>query len=70
LLFSASPGKRGGISAYEYTKGVLPRYGGEIVEGLNFPSFGENFSVEEKKVTNEQLEAQIQELAATFVTLI
>jgi chromate reductase len=70
LLFSASTGKRGGLSSYEYTKGVLPRYGAVVVEGLNFPSFAENFSVEEKKITNDKLDSQIDDLLANFVTLI
>jgi NAD(P)H-dependent FMN reductase len=31
LLMSTSNGKRGALSALEYTKGVLPRYGGEVI---------------------------------------
>lgn len=55
LLMSTSSGKRGAASALEYTKGVLPRFGGEIVESFSFPSFAENFSAEEKSITNEVL---------------
>ena len=64
LLFSASPGKRGALSAYEYTKSVLPRYGAEVLEGVNFPSFSANYSEEEKKVTNTELDRGI-DLAIT-----
>ncbi|MEM7187434.1 MAG: NAD(P)H-dependent oxidoreductase, partial [Bacteroidota bacterium] len=70
LLMSASPGKRGALSAYEYTKGVLPRYGGEVLDGVNFPSFGDNYSAEEKKVSNADLSTQIEHAVSNFLTAI
>jgi len=66
LLMSASPGKRGALSAYEYTKSVLPRYGAEVLDGVNFPSFSQNYSAEEKTVTNPELNAKIDEAIAAF----
>ncbi|MCW9036280.1 NAD(P)H-dependent oxidoreductase [Altibacter sp.] len=55
LLMSTSNGKRGAASAMAYTKDTLPRFGAEIVESFSFPSFSENFSVTDKKITNETL---------------
>ena len=55
LLMSTSPGKRGAASALEYTKGIIPRFGGEVVESFSFPSFEENFSEEQQTITNEVL---------------
>ncbi|MEL6811175.1 MAG: NAD(P)H-dependent oxidoreductase [Bacteroidota bacterium] len=55
LLMSASPGRRGALSAFEYTQGILPRYGGEVVSGLTFPSFSENFSEVEQQISDKEL---------------
>ena len=66
LLLSASPGKRGALSAYEYTKSVLPRFGAEVLDGVNFPSFSANFSAEEKEVTNSELDREIDQAITKF----
>ena len=58
LCLSASPGRRGGLSALEYTKNVLPRYNGEVVSHMPFPSFGENFSG--GKITNDELDKELK----------
>jgi len=65
LCLSTSPGKRGAVMALEYTKGVVPRYGGELVTSMSFPSFYENFS--EGKVTNQELS---EELTAAIKALL
>lgn len=70
LLMSASPGKRGALSAYEYTKGVLPRYGAEVMDGVNFPSFPQNYSEEEKKITNDGLESDISNAIDAFAAAV
>lgn len=67
LLFSASPGKRGGQSSLEYTRGVLPRFNAEIIAECSFPSFSENFSVEEQKITNDALRQKVEEATALFL---
>ncbi|KAA1248083.1 NADPH-dependent FMN reductase [Aquimarina sp. RZ0] len=66
LLMSTSPGQRGGISALEYAKNVLPRFGGEIVESFSFPSFYANFSEEENQITDETLLLGLKEVLTTF----
>ena len=70
LLMSTSPGKRGGLSALEYAKNLLPRFGGEIVESFSFPSFYENFSIEENKIVNETLYLGLNEVLSTFEQII
>ena len=67
LLFSASPGRRGALSALEYTKGVLPRYDAEIVDSMTFPSFRENYSIEDQKVSNPEMAETIQQKIATLL---
>ncbi|MGB5497424.1 MAG: NAD(P)H-dependent oxidoreductase [Maribacter sp.] len=46
FLMSASPGKRGGISAREYLSESLPRTGGIVVATFSLPSFYTNFNEE------------------------
>lgn len=64
LLMSTSPGARGAASALEYTKGVLPRFGGNVIESFSFPSFKENFTND--KVQNEVLDMGIDDVLTTF----
>lgn len=44
MLMSTSRGKRGAASSLEYTKNILPRFGGTVVESFSLPQFDENFS--------------------------
>ncbi len=56
LLMSTSPGKGGAATSLEYVKkSMINRYGGDVVENFSFPSFSENFSLEENTITNELL---------------
>jgi NAD(P)H-dependent FMN reductase len=64
LLMSTSNGVRGAASALEYTKGILPRFGGNVIESFSFPSFKENF--EDDKVLNEVLDLGIEDVLTTF----
>ncbi len=64
LLVSTSPGARGGASSLEYTKGILPRFGGKIIDSFSFPSFKDNF--ENDTVQNEVLNMGIEDVLTTF----
>jgi len=70
LLFSASPGRRGAISAMEYTKGVLPRYDAEVFDSMTFPSFKDNFSEEDQKVTNAEMAEMIRQKVSAFLDAV
>jgi len=70
FLMSASPGKRGAISAKEYVLNALPRVGGTVVATFSLPSFYTNFSEEQgildtelRKAHTEALESFISELS-------
>ena len=67
LLMSTSDGKRGAASALEYTKNVLPRFGGTVVESFSFPSFSENFSEETQSISNEVLFLGFTDVFQNFV---
>ncbi len=64
LLVSTSPGARGAASSLEYTKGILPRFGGQIVDSFSFPSFNDNF--DNDTVQNEVLNMGIEDVLTTF----
>ncbi len=68
LVMSTSPGKRGGMSALDYIKGVLPRTGGEVVDAFTFPSFYENFSKEDDKIKNDELSATVTKAIQTLLS--
>lgn len=64
LLMSTSPGARGAASSLEYTKGILPRFGGQIIESFSFPSFNDNFK--DDAIQNEVLNMGIEDVLTTF----
>ena len=64
LLISTSNGARGAAAALDYTKEILPRFGGQVIESFSFPSFKDNF--EDDKVLNEILDLGIEDVLTTF----
>jgi len=64
LLISTSNGARGAGAALDYTKEILPRFGGQVIESFSFPSFKDNF--EDDKVLNEILDLGIEDVLTTF----
>lgn len=64
LLVSTSPGARGAKSSLEYTKGILPRFGGQVIESFSFPSFKDNFA--DNAIQNEVLNMGIEDVLTTF----
>lgn len=64
LLISTSPGKRGAASALEYTKNVLHRFGGQVIESFSLPVFNDNFK--DGKVQDEILALGIDDVLTTF----
>lgn len=66
FLLSTSNGARGGMSSLDVVKNMLPRFGGEIVDTYSLPSFKENFSEEEKKISNTAINHEIVEKLHQF----
>ncbi|MEL6738757.1 MAG: NAD(P)H-dependent oxidoreductase [Pseudomonadota bacterium] len=64
ILLSTSPGGRGGKSVLEIASAAAPRFGGEVIGTLSVPSFGESFDAGAGKLVDEELDAQLRELAA------
>lgn len=67
LLMSTSPGARGGKAALEFTKDVLPRFGGAVVESFSFPTFQDNFDITTYTITNPALAMGVKEVIASFL---
>ncbi len=67
LIFSASPGGRGGLSANQYISGALPRTGAEVMGSVTFPSFYKNYSVEESKIVDGELSETVSKALTTFL---
>ena len=70
FLLSSSTGARGGISALEVVEKLIPRFGGEVSFTYSFPSFKENFSIEEAKISNEEIKNEIVAKLHQFEALL
>ena len=66
LLMSTSNGKLGASSSLAILKTILPRFDGEVVESFSFPSFEDNFSVEDQKITDELLALGFKDVLENF----
>ncbi|WP_461534270.1 NADPH-dependent FMN reductase [Sinomicrobium sp.] len=67
FLMSTSHGKRGAMSALSHAENTLPRFGATISASFSLPSFGENFSVEEQRIINPELQREHQEALNSFL---
>ena len=70
FLLSSSTGARGGMSALEVVEKLIPRFGGEVIATYSFPSFKENFSIEEAKISNEEIKNEIVAKLHQFEVLL
>ena len=67
LLMSTSPGRAGGEHSLTKIQDTIPRFGAEIVATFSLPSFGRNFSTEDKKITDNGLREEHQEALDRFL---
>ncbi|MDD5119100.1 MAG: NAD(P)H-dependent oxidoreductase [Sulfuricurvum sp.] len=68
ILFSTSPGARGGSSVLATAVSSAPHFGGQVRASLSIPNFNENFDFESGHITNSAILSQIME-ALSFVTI-
>lgn len=64
LLMATSPGARGGASVLEMAKDRFPRHSANVVATFSLPSFNDNFS--DGKITNDELNSELQSAVSTF----
>ena len=62
LLMATSPGARGGASVLEIATNNFPRFTADIKAVFSLPSFNDNFDVEKMKISNEELDKQLQNI--------
>ncbi len=67
LLLATSPGGRGAMSALEFTKNTLPRFGAEIIDSFSLPKFYENYLADENKITNSSLSLAFNDVLQNFI---
>lgn len=67
LVLSTSNGKRGGLSANEYTVGFCSRNGSENIESATFSSFSENFDTQNQKNSNLERKIEFESLILNFI---
>lgn len=66
LLMATSPGARGGKGVLEIAQSNLPRYGADIKAVFSLPSFNDNFDVENNKISNPELDNELQQTVSNF----
>tara|TARA_R100001369_G_scaffold85011_5_gene118278 strand:+ start:1997 stop:2518 length:522 start_codon:yes stop_codon:yes gene_type:complete len=69
LLMSCSGGRRGGIGSLEVVKGMLPRFGGEIIATFSLPSFNHTFD-KVKGITDPELAENHKKTLEIFLSQI
>lgn len=69
LLMSCSGGRRGGIGSLEVVKGILPRFGGEIIATFSLPSFNHTFD-KAKGITDPELAEAHKKALEIFLSQI
>lgn len=66
LLIATSPGGRGGASVLEIAKSAFPRFGAILKGTFSLPSFNDNFDVEKGRISNEELDKQLNDIIKGF----
>jgi NAD(P)H-dependent FMN reductase len=61
VLFSTSPGARGGANVLETAIKSIPHFGGIVKASLSIPSFYENFDSEKMTVKDKALNSQFKD---------
>ncbi|MGS2760812.1 NADPH-dependent FMN reductase [Sinomicrobium sp. M5D2P9] len=67
FLMSTSPGRAGGQHSLAKIQDTIPRFGAEVVATFSLPSFGHNFSREEKEITDSELKEEHRKALDTFL---
>ncbi len=66
VMLSASMGPGGGSSVLATALGSAPFYGTEVKASMSVPSFGQNFDTAEGRLSNPDLQAQLEEALLTL----
>jgi len=61
VMFSTSPGERGGASVLKAAVTSAPYFDGDVKASLSLPSFYENFDQDHQRIINDQWYKKIEE---------
>ncbi|WP_027418535.1 NADPH-dependent FMN reductase [Crocinitomix catalasitica] len=67
LLMSTSTGKGAAVKAAEYAEKLLKYAGGNIQANYSLPEFNKNFTLQDNKISDEELNAQLIKTIAQFL---
>ena len=70
LLLSTSPGGRGGKTALQYLTDFYARKEITIVDSISFPSFYENFSLDENRISTQEQAAVLHDAVSKLVATL
>ncbi len=66
VLLSTSPGGRGGKSVMAAATGAAPHFAMDVQASLSVPSFYDNFDMENGKLSNQEVQAELKTALAAF----
>lgn len=66
-LFAATPGPRAGAGVLGAATMATPHFGADVVGHLGIGSFGDNFDLENSRITNDELDAQFRDVLDALV---
>ena len=67
FVVSTSEGGRGALSANEYAQSFFHKFKAEEVLSFTFPNFSKNFSIEEQRVVNDELNEKFNTVVKEFI---
>ena len=60
VMLSTSPGGRGAAGVLSHATNAAPHFDGDVKASLSIPKFHENFSVEESRITNAEIQTKLE----------
>lgn len=70
LLMATSPGSRGGQGVLDAASVRFPIHGADVISVFSLPNFGQNFDIENSKITLEEKDIELKEKLHTFLSKI
>lgn len=67
IMLSTSPGRGGGANALRTGVESAPYFGNDLKASLSIPRFYDNFDLAEKKLTNEEISAELRQALSTII---
>lgn len=66
VMFSTSPGGRGGAGALQHAMAGAERQGADVRAGLSVPNFNDNFDLDSGRLTNDEVDQAFRKALSTL----